>query len=46
MSDGILIILISIFTAFLGEGVTWLLVSKTTLYLENCNEPGATKNFF
>ncbi len=46
MSDGILIILISIFTAFLGEGVTWLLVSQTTLYLENCNEPGATKNFF
>lgn len=32
VSDPIVIIFISLFTAFLGEGVTWMLVYRTEKY--------------
>lgn len=32
LADSLLIVAISLFTAFLGEGVTWLMVYRTSNY--------------
>lgn len=34
LSDSLLIVGISLFTAFLGEGVTWFLVYRTEKYMK------------
>lgn len=34
LSDSLLIVGISLFTAFLGEGVTWFLVYRTEKYVK------------